>query len=115
MRRKDDGDNTRKKHTHKEEMIELSLEMEISILLQYLKIMPMSIRAQFLPTLANIVESPQTPDRLRTTVNTLGASCHMEPFDSARNTFMLNLFCRFLKLNKLKVAFGEIERKKQMK
>lgn len=115
MGRKEDADAAKKKQIQKEEVLDLPLETEISILLQYVKNMPMSIRAQFLPGLNQIVETSQISEHFRSIILELVSSCNMEPFDATRKKFIIDIYCKFLKLNKLQAAFNDCQRKKNIK
>lgn len=112
MRRKDEPEATKKKLSARDEQIDLPLEIEIQILLQYLNRMTNSIRAQFLPGLATFADIQQTPEHLRNAILALQTASTHHYLDPIRNKFILDIFCRFLKLSKLKAYLAEPHKRK---
>lgn len=77
--------------------------------------MPMSIRAQFLAGLGYLAEHPQLMERQKNHILALVSSCSMPLFEPAKNKFIINIFCRFLKLNKLKALLNDPNKRKANK
>lgn len=77
--------------------------------------MPMSMRAQFLPGLAYLADHVQIPEHLRSVILAQFSACNIEPFESTKNKFIIDLFCKFLKLNKLKNMLSDPQKIKSFR
>lgn len=65
MKKREQSEYSRKKSNIKEETIKLTLDNEVAILLQYLKEMPITIRAQFMPGIRKLAEDPRINQLIR--------------------------------------------------
>ena len=80
--------------------MKLTLDNEVAILLQYLKLMPATISAQFLPILKKLSEDPRLNQLSREKIVVLIAmNMDGKLFEPTRNNYLVDLFFRFLEFN----------------
>jgi hypothetical protein len=103
MRRKDETELLKKRLSQKEEEIEYSIDTEISILLPYIKIMPISMRLKFLGPLKNIATKENLSLlNIGTIEQLLLSRSSSETAPQGGSSAFLNIFCHLLKLPKLR-------------
>lgn len=64
--------------------------------------MPITMQIRFLHPLNLILEKENTNEINNKTIERLMSIMNMEAIEAAKNTFLIDMFCRFLKLNKLR-------------
>jgi hypothetical protein len=102
MRRREEWEPIRKKQGQKVEGLDYSLDTEISLLLPYLTIMPISMQLRFLTPLKLTAQKEYITDINNTAINVLLQIAHSQQHCQSNTSVLVDLFCRLLKLDKLR-------------